>query len=76
MQVVGGIDEQMPSLPSTTGVEVVSYSKLLSQVISFSPRFLPPSLHIKIQSLATLPYPHEYLLVEILNVSLYHYNEN
>ncbi|XAR54657.1 Long-chain-fatty-acid--CoA ligase [Bertholletia excelsa] len=29
--VVGGFDEQMPSLPSTTGVELVSYSKLLSQ---------------------------------------------
>lgn len=42
-QVVGGIDDQMPSLPSTTGVEVVSYSKLLNQVIacSFSVPLLP-----------------------------------
>ncbi|XP_059632528.1 long chain acyl-CoA synthetase 6, peroxisomal [Cornus florida] len=29
--VVGGVDSQMPSLPSTTGVEVVTYSELLSQ---------------------------------------------
>lgn len=33
-QVVGGIDDQIPSLPSTTGVQVVTYSKLLSQVIN------------------------------------------
>jgi hypothetical protein len=32
-QVVGGIDDQIPKLPSSTGVEVVTYSKLLSQVI-------------------------------------------
>lgn len=35
VQVVGGIDDQMPSLPSSTGVKVISYSKLLSQVIWF-----------------------------------------
>ncbi|XP_041011102.1 long chain acyl-CoA synthetase 6, peroxisomal-like [Juglans microcarpa x Juglans regia] len=29
--VVGGIDDQIPKLPSSTGVEVVTYSKLLSQ---------------------------------------------
>ncbi|KAK1380085.1 Long-chain-fatty-acid--CoA ligase [Heracleum sosnowskyi] len=29
--VVGGIDDQIPSLPSTTGVEIMSYSKLISQ---------------------------------------------
>lgn len=32
-QVVGAIDDQMSSQPSNTGVEIVSYSKLLSQVI-------------------------------------------
>ncbi|KAJ9700289.1 hypothetical protein PVL29_005886 [Vitis rotundifolia] len=40
--VVGGIDEQMPSLPSTTGVEVVSYSKLLNQGRSRPQPFCPP----------------------------------
>lgn len=35
IQVVGGIDDQIPSLPSSTGVKVVTYSKLLSQVILF-----------------------------------------
>jgi len=35
-QVVGGIDDQIPKLPSSTGVEVVTYSKLLSQVIMCS----------------------------------------
>lgn len=29
--VVGGVDEQIPSLPSTAGVEIVSYAKLISQ---------------------------------------------
>ena len=37
MQVVGGVDDQIPSLPSSTGVKVVTYSKLLSQVIPFLP---------------------------------------
>lgn len=36
MQVVGGVDDQIPSLPSTAGVEIVSYAKLISQV-SYSP---------------------------------------
>ncbi|RVW55453.1 Long chain acyl-CoA synthetase 7, peroxisomal [Vitis vinifera] len=40
--VVGGIDDQMPSLPSTTGVEVVSYSKLLNQGRSRPQPFCPP----------------------------------
>lgn len=35
IQVVGGIDDQIPSLPPSTGVKVVTYSKLLSQVILF-----------------------------------------
>jgi hypothetical protein len=34
--VDGGIDDQIPKLPSSTGVEVVTYSKLLSQVIMCS----------------------------------------
>lgn len=29
--VVGGVDEKIPSLPSTAGVEIVSYTKLISQ---------------------------------------------
>lgn len=33
-QVVGGMDDQMPSLPSSTGVQVITYSKLLGQVIA------------------------------------------
>lgn len=37
MQVVGGIDEQIPSLPSSTGVKVVTYSTLLNQVILIFP---------------------------------------
>ncbi|KAK4587220.1 hypothetical protein RGQ29_024084 [Quercus rubra] len=40
--VVGGIDEQIPSLPSTTGVQVVTYSKLLSQGRSNLQPFCPP----------------------------------
>lgn len=36
-QVVGGIDEQIPSLPSSTGVKVVTYSTLLNQVILIFP---------------------------------------
>jgi len=33
MQVVGGMDDQIPSVPSSTGVQIVTYSKLLNQVI-------------------------------------------
>ncbi|KAK9289045.1 hypothetical protein L1049_017516 [Liquidambar formosana] len=40
--VVGGMDDSMPSLPSTSGVEVVSYSKLLSQGRSNLQPFCPP----------------------------------
>jgi len=40
--VVGGIDEHIPSLPSTTGVEVLSYSKLLSEGRSSPQPFCPP----------------------------------
>ncbi|CAI9776320.1 unnamed protein product [Fraxinus pennsylvanica] len=40
--VVGGIDSQMPSLPSVIGVEVISYSKLLSQGLSSLESFCPP----------------------------------
>ncbi|KAF5736849.1 Long chain acyl-CoA synthetase 7 [Tripterygium wilfordii] len=40
--VVGGIDEQMPSLSSSTGVHVVTYSKLLNQGRSNVQPFCPP----------------------------------
>ncbi|KAI8561369.1 hypothetical protein RHMOL_Rhmol04G0333600 [Rhododendron molle] len=40
--VVGGIDEHLPSLPSTTGVEVLSYSKLLGEGRSSPQPFWPP----------------------------------
>jgi len=33
MQVVGGIDDQIPSVPSSNGVQIITYSKLLNQVI-------------------------------------------
>lgn len=32
MQVVDGVDEKLPSLPSTCGVKLTSFSKLLNQV--------------------------------------------
>ncbi|KAK9083926.1 hypothetical protein Scep_030397 [Stephania cephalantha] len=40
--VVGGMDEHMPSLPSSIGVEVISYLKLLSQGRSNLQPFRPP----------------------------------
>ncbi|KAB1214211.1 Long chain acyl-CoA synthetase 7, peroxisomal [Morella rubra] len=40
--VVGGIDGQVPKLPSSTGVEVVTYSTLLSQGLSNLQPFCPP----------------------------------
>jgi long-chain acyl-CoA synthetase len=40
--VVGGVDDQMPSLPSATGVQVISYSKLLIQGQSNISPFCPP----------------------------------
>ncbi|KAJ6721565.1 LONG CHAIN ACYL-COA SYNTHETASE 7 PEROXISOMAL-LIKE ISOFORM X1 [Salix viminalis] len=50
--VVGGIDDQMPSLPSSTGVQVVTYSKLLSQGRSSLQPFCPP----KPEDIATICY--------------------
>lgn len=50
--VVGGIDDQMPSLPSSTGVQVVTYSKLLSQGRSSLQHFHPP----KPEDIATICY--------------------
>ncbi|CAK7327014.1 unnamed protein product [Dovyalis caffra] len=50
--VVGGIDDQMPSLPSSTGVQVVTYSKLLSQGRSNLQPFRPP----KPEDIATICY--------------------
>ncbi|XP_074343151.1 long chain acyl-CoA synthetase 6, peroxisomal-like [Apium graveolens] len=41
--VVGGIDDQIPSLPSTTGVEIMSYSKLISQGQSHLHPFCAPT---------------------------------
>ncbi|XP_052189751.1 long chain acyl-CoA synthetase 6, peroxisomal isoform X1 [Diospyros lotus] len=40
--VVGGNDERLPSLPSTAGVEVISYSKLLSEGVGNPHPFCPP----------------------------------
>lgn len=50
--VVGGIDDQMPSLPSSTGVQVVTFSKLLSQGRSSLQPFHPP----KPEDIATICY--------------------
>ncbi|XP_042505856.1 long chain acyl-CoA synthetase 6, peroxisomal-like [Macadamia integrifolia] len=50
--VVGGIDGNMPSLPSTTGVEVISYSKLLTQGRSNLQPFSRP----KPEDIATICY--------------------
>ncbi|XP_023742666.1 long chain acyl-CoA synthetase 7, peroxisomal [Lactuca sativa] len=40
--VVGGLDELMPSLPSETGVKVVSFSKLIAQGSNDRHPFRPP----------------------------------
>lgn len=40
--VVGGNDENLPSLPSTAGVKIISYSKLLHQGQSNLQEFCPP----------------------------------
>ncbi|KAL1549599.1 Long chain acyl-CoA synthetase 7 peroxisomal, variant 2 [Salvia divinorum] len=40
--VVGGVDEHLPSLPSATGVKLVSYTMLLSQGSSNMHPFCPP----------------------------------
>ncbi|KAG6726716.1 hypothetical protein I3842_02G094400 [Carya illinoinensis] len=50
--VIGGIDDQIPKLPSSTGVEVVTYSKLLSQGHSNLQPFCPP----KTDDIATICY--------------------
>ncbi|GAV74797.1 AMP-binding domain-containing protein [Cephalotus follicularis] len=50
--VVGGIDDQMPSLPSSAGVKIVTYSKLLSQGRSSLQPFCPP----KPNDIATICY--------------------
>ncbi|RWR95381.1 AMP-dependent synthetase/ligase [Cinnamomum micranthum f. kanehirae] len=41
--VVGGIDEHLPSLPTTAGVKIMSYSKLLYQGQSNLQQFSPPT---------------------------------
>ncbi|XP_028108945.1 long chain acyl-CoA synthetase 6, peroxisomal-like isoform X1 [Camellia sinensis] len=77
--VVGGIDERMPSLPSSTGVEVISYSKLLSQGRSSLQPFCPP----KPDDVATICYTsgttgtpkgavlsHENLITNVAGASL------
>ncbi|KAL3507919.1 hypothetical protein ACH5RR_033301, partial [Cinchona calisaya] len=50
--VVGGVDNQIPTLPSTTGLEVISYSKLLSQELASLQPFCPP----KPDDIATIMY--------------------
>lgn len=50
--VVGGIDEQMPSIPSGSGVQVKSYSKLLNEGLSSPQPFRPP----KPDDIATICY--------------------
>lgn len=50
--VVGGIDENMPSFPSTTGVKVIAYSKLHNQGHSNLQPFCPP----KPEDVATICY--------------------
>ncbi|KAI3715462.1 hypothetical protein L6452_22445 [Arctium lappa] len=50
--VVGGLDELMPSLPSATGVKVVSFSKLIAQGSNDRHPFRPP----KPEDVATICY--------------------
>ncbi|KAF5786349.1 putative long-chain-fatty-acid--CoA ligase [Helianthus annuus] len=50
--VVGGVDELMPSLPSATGVKVVSFSQLITQGTSNHYPFCPP----KPEDVATICY--------------------
>lgn len=40
--VVGGIDDQIPSLPSSDGVQIISYTKLFNQGRSNIQPFCPP----------------------------------
>ncbi|KAG1365446.1 long chain acyl-CoA synthetase 6, peroxisomal [Cocos nucifera] len=77
--VVGGIDENMPSVPSTTGVEIITYSKLHNQGHSNLQPFRPP----KPEDVATICYTsgttgtpkgailtHENLIANIAGASL------
>lgn len=50
--VVGGVDEHFPLLPSSSGVKLISYSKLLSQGQSSLQPFCPP----KPEDVATICY--------------------
>uniref|UniRef100_A0A7N0V8F0 Long-chain-fatty-acid--CoA ligase n=1 Tax=Kalanchoe fedtschenkoi TaxID=63787 RepID=A0A7N0V8F0_KALFE len=50
--VVGGVDEQLSSLPSTAGVEIVSYSRLIEQGRTNPQPFNPP----KPEDVATICY--------------------
>ncbi|KAJ6842039.1 putative long chain acyl-CoA synthetase 6, peroxisomal isoform X1 [Iris pallida] len=50
--VVGGVDENIPSVPSTTGVEIITYSKLHDQGHSNLQPFHPP----KPEDIATICY--------------------
>ncbi|KAI5400883.1 Long chain acyl-CoA synthetase 6 [Lathyrus oleraceus] len=50
--VVGGIDDQIPSLPSSDGVQIISYTKLISQGRSNLQPFRPP----KPDDIATICY--------------------
>ncbi|KAE8010201.1 hypothetical protein FH972_006591 [Carpinus fangiana] len=50
--VVGGMDEYLPSLPSTSGMKVISYLKLISQGRSSLLPFCPP----KPEDIATICY--------------------
>ncbi|KAL7582954.1 hypothetical protein Lser_V15G46307 [Lactuca serriola] len=50
--VVGGVEEHLPSLPETSGVKLVSYSKLLSQGHNNLKPFCPP----KSEDIATICY--------------------
>ncbi|KAK6915574.1 AMP-binding enzyme, C-terminal domain [Dillenia turbinata] len=50
--VIGGVDENLPSLPSSAGVKLISYAKLLGQGCSSLQPFLPP----KPEDIATICY--------------------
>ncbi|KAK1279203.1 Long chain acyl-CoA synthetase 6, peroxisomal [Acorus gramineus] len=50
--VVGGTEDIIPSLPSTSGIEIISYSKLIDQGCSNLQKFYPP----KPEDIATICY--------------------
>ncbi|KAK6780849.1 hypothetical protein RDI58_023033 [Solanum bulbocastanum] len=52
VEVVGAVDGRIPSLPSSSGVEIISYTKLLSQGLSNLQPFCPP----KPEAVATICY--------------------